>query len=177
MFLAPFMLQSRIFRQSWPNVVERKVRFHFFTLNLNNNSPLPPTQCCLGLFSARNKNHTISFINASINIEKGARGSSFFCEICENITTRAPLRTNQLAFHKLLAMIVDATTHMKFFWEEQMRLLQSSSCGRRYHLQIIRFALSLHGKSPSARESGALVLPSERVLQEISDTLSLLWMK
>ena len=92
--------------QSWPNVVERKVRFHFFTLNLNNNSPLPPTQCCLGLFSARNKNHTISFINASINIEKGARGSSFFCEICENITTCAPLRTNQLAFHKLLAMIV-----------------------------------------------------------------------
>ena len=81
------------------------MRFHFFTLNLNNNSPPPPTQCCLGLFSARNKHHTISFVNDSINIEKGARGSSFFCEICENITTHGPLRTNQLAFHKLLAMI------------------------------------------------------------------------
>ena len=55
--------------QSWPNVVERKVRFHFFTLNLNNNSTLPPL-----------KHHTISFINASINIEKGARGSSFFAK-------------------------------------------------------------------------------------------------
>jgi hypothetical protein len=65
---------------------------------------------------------------------------------------------------------LDATPHMKFFWEEQMKLLQSSSCGRRYHPQIIRFALSLHGKSPSAyrelRESGALVLPSERVLRD-----------
>ncbi len=54
---------------------------------------------------------------------------------------------------------LDATPHMKFFWEEQMKLLQSSSCGRRYHLQIIRFALSLHGKSPSAYESfGKVVL-------------------
>ncbi|CAB4023577.1 Transposable element P transposase [Paramuricea clavata] len=42
--------------------------------------------------------------------------------------------------------------------------------GRRYHPQIIRFALSLHGKSPSAyrelRDSGALILPSERVLRD-----------
>lgn len=42
--------------------------------------------------------------------------------------------------------------------------------GRRCHPQIIRFALSLHGKSPSAyrelRDSGALVLPSERVLRD-----------
>ena len=65
---------------------------------------------------------------------------------------------------------LNATPHMKFFWEEQMKLLQSTSCGRRYHPQIIRFALSLHGKSPSAyrelRESGALVLPSERILRD-----------
>jgi hypothetical protein len=65
---------------------------------------------------------------------------------------------------------MNATPHMKFFWEEQMKLLQSASCGRRYHPQIIRFALSLHGKSPSAyrelRESGALVLPSERILRD-----------
>ena len=65
---------------------------------------------------------------------------------------------------------LNATPHMKFFWEEQMKLLQSASCGRRYHPQIIRFALSLHGKSPAAyrelRESGALVLPSERIIRD-----------
>lgn len=42
--------------------------------------------------------------------------------------------------------------------------------GRRYHPPIIRFALSLHRKSPSAyrelRDSGALILPSERVLRD-----------
>ncbi len=63
---------------------------------------------------------------------------------------------------------LEVTPHMKFFWQEQMKLLQSSSSGRRYHPQIIRFALSVHGKSPSAyrelRDSGALVLPSESVL-------------
>ena len=65
---------------------------------------------------------------------------------------------------------LNATPHMKFFWEEQMKLLQSTNCGRRYHPQIIRFALSIHGKSPSAyrelRESGALVLPRERILRD-----------
>ena len=42
--------------------------------------------------------------------------------------------------------------------------------GRRYHPQVIRFALSIHCKCPSAyRElgnSGALILPSERVLRD-----------
>ena len=51
-----------------------------------------------------------------------------------------------------------------------MKLLQSSKMGRRYRPQIIRFALSLHGKSPSTyrelRDSGALILPSERVLRD-----------
>ena len=65
---------------------------------------------------------------------------------------------------------LDATPHMKFFWQEQMKLLQSAKMGRRYHPQVIRFALSLHGKSPSAyrevRDSGALILPSERVLRD-----------
>ena len=41
--------------------------------------------------------------------------------------------------------------------------------GRWYHPQIIRFALSLHKKSASAyrelRNSGALILPSERILR------------
>ena len=49
-----------------------------------------------------------------------------------------------------------------------MKLLQSAKMGRRYHPQIIRFALSLHGKSSSAyrelRDSGAHILPSERGL-------------
>ena len=47
----------------------------------------------------------------------------------------------------------DATLHIKFFWQEQMNLLQSAKMGRRYHSQFIRFALSLHGKSPSAIEN------------------------
>ena len=42
--------------------------------------------------------------------------------------------------------------------------------GRRYHPQVIRFTLSINGKSPSAyrelRGSGALILPSERVLRD-----------
>jgi hypothetical protein len=65
---------------------------------------------------------------------------------------------------------LEATPHMKFFWQEQMKLLQSSKMGRRYHPQVIRFALSIHSKPPSAyrelRESGALILPSERVLRD-----------
>ena len=65
---------------------------------------------------------------------------------------------------------LEATPHMKFFWQEQIKLLQSTKMGRRYHPQIIRFALSIHSKSPSAyrelRDSGALVLPSERVRRD-----------
>ena len=44
----------------------------------------------------------------------------------------------------------EATPHIKFFWEQQLKLLKSDKFGRRYHPQIIRFALSLHGKSPAA---------------------------
>lgn len=51
-----------------------------------------------------------------------------------------------------------------------MKLLQAKKIGRRYHTQIIRFALSLHGMSATAyrelRESRSLVLPSERVLRD-----------
>ena len=63
-----------------------------------------------------------------------------------------------------------ATPHMTFFWLEQMKLLQSAKMGRRYHPQVIRFALLIHSKSPSAyrglRDCGALFLPSERVLPD-----------
>ena len=64
----------------------------------------------------------------------------------------------------------EATPHMKFFWEQQLKLLKSDKFGRRYHPQIICFALSLHGKSPAAyselQDSSALILPSERVLRD-----------
>ena len=66
---------------------------------------------------------------------------------------------------------------MKFFWQEQIKLLQSTKMGRRYHPQIIRFALSIHSKSPSAyrelRDGGALVLPSERVLRDYKNYFKL----
>ena len=59
---------------------------------------------------------------------------------------------------------------MKFFWEQQIKLLQTKKMGIWYHPQVIRFAFYIHGKSPSAyrelRDSGALVLPSERVLRD-----------
>ena len=59
---------------------------------------------------------------------------------------------------------------MKLFWDQQKSLLSSSSFGRRYHPQLIRFCLSIHAKSPAAykelRESGVLVLPSERTLRD-----------
>ena len=65
---------------------------------------------------------------------------------------------------------LEENPHMKFFWEQQMKLLQTSKMGRRYHPQIIRFPLSLHAKSASAyrelQDSGALILPSERVLRD-----------
>ena len=83
------------------------------------------------------------------------------------------------ALRKILSIMgqksLEATPHMKFFWQEQMKLLQSSKMDRRYHPQIIRFALSIHSKPPSAfrelRDSGALVLPSERVLRDYKNYL------
>ncbi|CAB4015415.1 Transposable element P transposase, partial [Paramuricea clavata] len=66
---------------------------------------------------------------------------------------------------------LDSTPHMKFFWQEQMKLLQSSSCGRIYHPQIIRFALSVHGKSPSAyrelRETGVNAESAESLRNKV----------
>ena len=45
---------------------------------------------------------------------------------------------------------LDDNPHMQFFWDQQMKLLQPSKMGRRYHPQIIRFALYLHAKPASA---------------------------
>ncbi|CAB4008061.1 Hypothetical predicted protein [Paramuricea clavata] len=50
---------------------------------------------------------------------------------------------------------------MKVFWEQQVQ---------GFHPQVIRFALFIHCKSASAyrelRDSGALILPNERVLRD-----------
>ena len=65
---------------------------------------------------------------------------------------------------------LETVPHMKFFWEQKVRLRQANKLGRRFHPQVIRFALSIHAKSASAygelRGSGALTLPSERVLRD-----------
>ena len=72
---------------------------------------------------------------------------------------------------------LDATPRMKFFWQELMKLLQRTKMGRGYHPQIIRFALSLHGKSPSAyrefQESGAYSPPVKEFCGTIRTILSL----
>ena len=64
---------------------------------------------------------------------------------------------------------LDSTPHLKFFWEQQIHLVKTKKMGHRYHPQMIRFALSIHCKCPAYRElrdSGALILPSERVLRD-----------
>ena len=49
-------------------------------------------------------------------------------------------------------------------------MLATPKFGRRYHPHVIRFCLSIHAKSPAAyrelRDSGVLVLPSERTLRD-----------
>ena len=59
---------------------------------------------------------------------------------------------------------------MKVFWEQQRKLVAMPKFGRRYHPHAIRFCLSVHAKSPPAyrelRDSGILVLPSERTLRD-----------
>ena len=70
----------------------------------------------------------------------------------------------------ILSILADSgeevTPNMKVFWEQQRRLVAMPKFGRRYHPHAIRFCLSIHAKSPAAskklRDSGVLVLPSER---------------
>ena len=63
----------------------------------------------------------------------------------------------------------EVSPHMKLFWE-QRKLVATPKFVRRYHPYLIRFCLSLHAKSPAAyrelRDSGVLVLPSERTLRD-----------
>ena len=58
------------------------------------------------------------------------------------------------------------TPFMELFWQQQKKMLQTSTKGVRYHPMIIRFCLSLATKSPSCyeelRNSGVLVLPSQK---------------
>ncbi|CAB3982275.1 Hypothetical predicted protein [Paramuricea clavata] len=44
----------------------------------------------------------------------------------------------------------DVSPHMKFFWEQQRKLLQTPTFGRRYHPHLIQYCLSIHAKSPAA---------------------------
>ena len=67
------------------------------------------------------------------------------------------------------------TPLMKLFYEEQKKLFNRSSSGVRYHPTIIRFCLSLAAKSPSCyeelRNSGVLVLPSQRTLKDYRNVI------
>ena len=91
------------------------------------------------------------------------------------VNVSKPLEKDLLTI--MSAQNLDATPHMKFFWEHQMHLLQTNKMGHRYHPQVIRFALSIHCKSSSAygelRESGALILPSECVLRDYKNYFKL----
>ena len=62
------------------------------------------------------------------------------------------------------------TPFMSLFWEQQQKLFSKNSKGFRFHPMIIRFCLSLAAKSSSCyeelRDSGILVLPSQRTLRD-----------
>ncbi|XP_066925034.1 uncharacterized protein [Clytia hemisphaerica] len=64
----------------------------------------------------------------------------------------------------------ERTPFMNLFWQQQKKLFSASKSGRRFHPMLIRFCLSLVAKSPSCykelRDSGILVLPSERTLRD-----------
>ena len=62
------------------------------------------------------------------------------------------------------------TPFMELFWQQQKKMFSSSAAGVRFHPMIIRYCLSLAAKSPSCyeelRNSGILVLPSQRTLRD-----------
>ncbi|XP_022780188.1 uncharacterized protein LOC111321541 [Stylophora pistillata] len=59
---------------------------------------------------------------------------------------------------------------MELFWQQQKKMFSSSATGVRFHPMIVRYCLSLAAKSPSCyeelRNSGILVLPSQRTLRD-----------
>ena len=83
---------------------------------------------------------------------------------CKDLEAKVKVLRSQIEKHSvnvseslekdLLAIIsgqsLDATAHMKFLWEQQMQLVRSTKIGWRYYPQMIRFALSIHCKLPSA---------------------------
>ena len=70
------------------------------------------------------------------------------------------------------------TPFMNLFWQEQQNLFSKKPTGVRYHPMIIRFCLSLAARSPSCyeelRNSGVLVLPSQRRLRDYHNQSPLL---
>ena len=62
------------------------------------------------------------------------------------------------------------TPFMELFWQQQKKMFSSSATGVRFHPMIVRYCLSLAAKSPSCyeelRNSGILVLPSQRTLRD-----------
>ena len=64
---------------------------------------------------------------------------------------------------------VNKNSFADLFWKEQVKAFSRSSSGIRWHPMMIRFALHLHLRSPSAynalRESKVIKLPSDRTLR------------
>ena len=69
----------------------------------------------------------------------------------------------------------EMTPFMQLFWQQQKKMLQTSTKGIRYHPMIIRFCLSLATKSSSCyeelRNSGVLILPSQRTLRDYRNAI------
>lgn len=68
---------------------------------------------------------------------------------------------------------VEKNSFADLFWKEQVKSFSRSSTGIRWHPMMIRFALHLHLRSPSAynalRESKVIKLPSDRTLRYYSN--------
>lgn len=63
----------------------------------------------------------------------------------------------------------------KLFWQEQKKCFQKSPKAVRWHPMMIRFALHIHLRSPSAyqalKESNVIKLPCERTLRDYTNTV------
>ena len=63
----------------------------------------------------------------------------------------------------------------RLFWEQQQKAFKCEAKGMRWHPMMIRFALHVHLRSPSAyralKESGVIKLPCERTLRDYSNII------